>query len=637
MFKSLKFIIAFAFILVFTASAPLFFGGSDNVLFYAEKEVAKATTCDVYWNPSTSPANWNATSSWSLTDGGATGASVPTNSDNVCFTSTNNNNAVINASASCLSISFTGGTGYTGTVSGSQALNVRGDFTLSAGMTLTYTGEITFNTNDGNITTAGKTILSAITFNQSGKTWTLQDNLTTRKKLQVASGSFVHNDKTITFDCRGEILDVGIFSGATVSVYNLVIINDANNRRFFYFNRLTVTNNLTITGDSPTNRITIANYTRGIGSTLTANNIVSMENVNFRDITGAGDATWEGTSVGDMGGNTGITFTPAVTRYWVDDGGNWTDTAHWATASDGAGGASVPLPQDTVIFDANSVKSASQTITMNAFGMGKDISFSAVENNPVINSTGIGEVFGSLVFGTMSYTGTAFYLCGRSGTDVLTQNGATISVLIQTHMTSGGKYTVTDDFTTGYGIGIQSGTLDITNRTIEFTGSAVLQQSTSGAMVTTGSTIKCTNNSATAKFFGGANITYNKLWFNTQGTGNVTIYGNNTINELIYDNQNTTAEFRISGNTTQTIKTSFTMNGSSGNVIKLRSTSTTRGTIANDTGGDIVLNYVDIANVHATGDDSYAVNSTDSGNTDGWMFSALSSAISGLRSLAPSF
>ena len=45
-----------------------------------------------------------------------------------------------------------------------------------------------------------------------------------------------------------------------------------------------------------------------------------------------------------------------ASRFWVGGTGTWdaSDTTHWATASNGAGGASVPGSSDAVTFDASS-------------------------------------------------------------------------------------------------------------------------------------------------------------------------------------------------------------------------------------------------------------------------------------------
>lgn len=55
-----------------------------------------------------------------------------------------------------------------------------------------------------------------------------------------------------------------------------------------------------------------------------------------------------------------------ASRYWVGDTGNWSDTAHWSTASGGAGGASVPTATDDANFDSSSFSATGKTVTITA-------------------------------------------------------------------------------------------------------------------------------------------------------------------------------------------------------------------------------------------------------------------------------
>lgn len=78
----------------------------------------------------------------------------------------------------------------------------------------------------------------------------------------------------------------------------------------------TVTGTFTVTGNSAINRMLAQSSAVGTARTITAG-AVAFTNVDFTDITIAGAAAGApvGTSVGDAGGNTGISFTPAVTQY----------------------------------------------------------------------------------------------------------------------------------------------------------------------------------------------------------------------------------------------------------------------------------------------------------------------------------
>ncbi len=66
-------------------------------------------------------------------------------------------------------------------------------------------------------------------------------------------------------------------------------------------------------------------------------------------------------------------------RYWVGDGGNWSDTAHWSLSNGGAGGASVPGQNDNGLFLSTSVTS-DQTIVLNVNINCKSINIEGVDN-----------------------------------------------------------------------------------------------------------------------------------------------------------------------------------------------------------------------------------------------------------------
>ena len=84
-------------------------------------------------------------------------------------------------------------------------------------------------------------------------------------------------------------------------------------------------------------------------------------------------------------------------KYWVGNGGNWCDPAHWAASSGGAGGEAIPSPLDSVFFDANSFTLDDQTVNFWVMIYGddppfiqgqsyslycKNISFNGVTNSP---------------------------------------------------------------------------------------------------------------------------------------------------------------------------------------------------------------------------------------------------------------
>ena len=68
------------------------------------------------------------------------------------------------------------------------------------------------------------------------------------------------------------------------------------------------------------------------------------------------DLIWNGgvgTEAGQSWGSASSTSTStAATKYWVGNGGNWSDSNNWSASSGGSGGVGVPVPGDTVIFDS---------------------------------------------------------------------------------------------------------------------------------------------------------------------------------------------------------------------------------------------------------------------------------------------
>lgn len=93
-----------------------------------------------------------------------------------------------------------------------------------------------------------------------------------------------------------------------------------------------------------------------------------------------------------------------ATRYWVGGNGSWNTTTNWSATSGGAGGASIPISTDDVIFDANSGLTGGAVSTC-------DIAFTI--NNLTITpnaTTGINYLFITVsltINGTMSCSATA--------------------------------------------------------------------------------------------------------------------------------------------------------------------------------------------------------------------------------------
>jgi hypothetical protein len=141
---------------------------------------------------STTGGNWNSTSSWATTNGGAGPASSPVAGDTVNITGSGAN-ITVNVSSACGDLTITGAT-----LAGSAALACNGN--VSLGGTITYSGTLTLNATATGKTFAsnGKTFPGNITLNGVGGGWTQSDALLCSGTFTETNGAFSDGGFTLT-------------------------------------------------------------------------------------------------------------------------------------------------------------------------------------------------------------------------------------------------------------------------------------------------------------------------------------------------------------------------------------------------------------------------------------------------------
>ncbi|MCK6648720.1 MAG: hypothetical protein L6Q66_03600 [Bacteroidia bacterium] len=108
-----------------------------------------------FWVPGGNGLTSSSTN-WSLSSGGASGASSPGATDDAIFDSNSGVGIVSQTSVTWLSADFTN---FAGTWAGTGTLTIAGgNFTLGSGMTITWTGTLQFNATGSIITSNGKEI-----------------------------------------------------------------------------------------------------------------------------------------------------------------------------------------------------------------------------------------------------------------------------------------------------------------------------------------------------------------------------------------------------------------------------------------------------------------------------------------------
>lgn len=179
-----------------------------------------------YWIATTT-ANWNSTANWSLTNGGAGGATVPGSTDTAYFTSTRVGSCSLNATVSVRRLEMQ--TGYTGTLTQAASVGITvgtGGVLFAAG---TFTGgssSIVFN--------------SSCTFSGTSFTST-SGSLFMTQSITLSGGTFSHNNGTV------EIRGTSATITGNFSFYNLRLNPTGGAGTFTISSGTTLTANATLT------------------------------------------------------------------------------------------------------------------------------------------------------------------------------------------------------------------------------------------------------------------------------------------------------------------------------------------------------------------------------------------------------
>lgn len=458
-----------------------------------------------------------------------------------------------------------------------------------------------------------------------------------------------------------------VVTGSTgMSFHNLTRTGTAaKTDRFSLLLSVTISNNFTVTSNSDINRVLVdCGSTTGQARTITAANVVIGNTVEFQDIIGAGAATWTvagtgATALGDCQGNSGITFTTPATQTFAGGTKSWSDVSAWTSR--------VPLPQDDVVVATTAVG----TLTADMPRLGHSINFTGFTRT--FTRSVATTVYGNFTLASgMTWTASSFDVtfAGR-GTHTLTSNGITMGVgssstsVIFAAIT--GKYVLQDDLTvtnatSSQGVKLLSGELDLNGHDVYLAGSASQFNSATttwartltpngGRFITSGSNtsagfkwnVAAANltyttppnftvgvASANSTTFGGGGMAYGTLDYTIAGsTGGLVITGANTFATINFSDVTNARTLTLPASTTTTVLTAFNVNGTSGKLMSvISSTSGTAATLSlSGIGVDVICDYLSIKDSTVTAASGYKAyagyNSTNvSGNT-GWTFNAL--------------
>ncbi len=639
--------------------------------------------------------NFNG-ANWSATSAAGVDSLTPTAADD-CIMELASGNCTINSGSVCRSLDCTSGVGtYNGTITHTSGITFNiGDGTAGAGNVAlklrcgTYTlgsattSALAFISTSGTqqtIDVGGKTT-GNITINGAGSNYQLADVITGAASWTYTAGTtFDANGKSITTTQLSTTFTGGGKTYATVNLNGSsnATINGANTFSGLQRvgtaasnNQLTLSADQTVTGslsfqggNSTTQRLYVHSSVRGTQRTITRTGATmdAWSNVDIEDI--AFDTSYDASAIsgksGDCGGNTNITFTSPQTNYYqtaVSD--SESTTAKWFLGSNGTGGAGrVPLPQDTGIFDSNSVTAGSQTITLDVQRHGT-LSFAGIANTPALTNNTGATFYGSLTLdaGLGTYTGGGSNLTfSTRGTLSITSAGKNIDNPI-TVDAPGGTVSLAGNLAQGVAISRAniwtSGTINLQSFTwthfgtwsLSGTGTRVLTgsgkisitldtaiqvwtYSGSNFTVTGTPTIELASTTNNAQTFAGGGASYMTVTFNRgASTAAITISGSNTFSVALKDLGTAAHSLLTTAATTQTFAAmDLGLTGRGTNVLTINSTTTGTFTWTKTGGGTVASDYLNIQHaVGSPGSTFYAgTHSTDNNSVatagSGWTF-----------------
>jgi len=322
--------------------------------------------------------------------------------------------------------------------------------------------------------------------------------------------------------------------------------------------------------------------TYGLTRDMQIATIGTVTDVDFRDIrvTGAG-GTLTGTRIGDLRGNSGITFSTPKTVYRIGTG-NWSDD-QWATSSGGSPSTDFfPLAQDTAVFDENT---SAGTHTMNsAIPYAGTVDMSARTSALTLSLGAAQAIYGNWTFGSgITISGAQILTFSGRNTQVITSAGKTFSGGITVDSYGGtieladalnigsNTLTVTNGTFDTKGYNVTAGELSSSNSNVREIklGASTLTLSVNPITFTTStnltfdagtSSIVCTNNGTG---FNGGNQTFYDVSYTNIAAGNQTINQSNTFNSLSITAPSSAGLRQISLGGDQTITGTLTAAGAS--------------------------------------------------------------------------
>lgn len=428
-----------------------------SLLFFTSFSVA----IDVYWVGGTGDWSDN-TNHWSTASGGAPGAALPTNIDNVIFDNNSGlasiaNTVNMDVAVTVLNFDYSAVPNVFTFASTLPSIEIQGSLISNGLANFTWFGDINMN--------AG----SAQSITSNGQNWnhdfyfigtadvSLIDDLSNLKDIYLNQGGFIAN--TITIDCNafysniantrnidfdntivnvtGTNWDVDPTTLTWTAINSTINLNNTGTISFnggnqVYNDVIASSTILQISNDNsfsllqlpPSTQLLLDNSSsQNIDSLSVSGNCTNAFLINsFDDLSTPATITKGGFPILSAS-NLSITNVNALSPtgqvynvslsdttgssgwtfvgtafYWINNSGNWTDPAHWSLSSNGPSAVCMPSYSDSVIFDALSFNILGQEVLVDDNSYFGYMDWSTSLNNPTLKLDSNLFSFGDVIF-----------------------------------------------------------------------------------------------------------------------------------------------------------------------------------------------------------------------------------------------
>lgn len=607
---------------------------------------------DRYWVGGSATWDNTAGTKWSTTSGGGGGASVPTASDNVFFTSASTYTVTLSGSPICLNFTVSAGTV---TFSGTGGVTINGSLSLLSGTVWSATGTIIFDgATSKTITTNGVLISSDVYFGGAvGSTFQLVDALTvnTTKTTTLNLGTLDLNGKTLTtgrFDSNNTNVRTIAFGTGNIKV-NATSPNSATLFTLTQVTNLTITGtpvvNISYSGGNTTTTVSPGALPESQAMSLyfsgnilalalvTQLNADAVKTLSFASV-GPGSVIPTNTNGLIIYGD--VTLPPLASGTalnggpWKFNGTSGTQTLTSNGQPYGSKQVSVNGTSTLVLTDAltfatsgglsvtsGGLDGGNKTITLPTGGV---ISLGTISTTPItiknipttagISQDAVVTIGGNCSCGLYNLNSGSLNLNGYTLTATSFLSGNTVT---RTITFNGGTFAITGTSTQIWNVSVPSGFTTVAGTG---TGKISFTNALSKTAVLGSLTYNCTisNDGAGLLTISGNNA----ISTVTSTSGSIAITGNNTITTITNAVQPMTYTF--TAGTTQTI-TNWLVGGTAGNLVTIASATAASHTLSKAS-GIVGSNYLSISRSTATGGATWyaGANSTNGGNNSGWIF-----------------